>query len=565
MKKLMMSFAWLLLSSVCAAQNLSGIWKGKMTVDTPRYDINLELALDDDNQGNITGYLTRTVVLNDTFFYSLIKVKGIIKDAQLVIEDAGMVANNFPERRTGIKQTTVFRLDEWHKGSSVNVLTGQWSTNRVKGFMGLSGVVQVERLDSYDNTQIFRRLEDRQLLSKVRFLQSVVQPQPDKQAIAATGRNTTDKQTSNKPQGKVADTQTELSSTTAPNLTAANPQPALKNPVLQVPPSISPTTPADTSAAALQPTLAREKAGKSDSTGISSANPSPLGKTNVSAPGMEKANVATVTTSEPVRQAKNTTDTVATQLAAYKPTPNSAPVAAKPNTAAPGAAPTKQQQAMASKAPAAEKPAPVTQVAPAAADPNAQRVVTTQPQAGNRPLYNPEPAVKPATSTPVAAQPTSTPTIARNETANQPAVKPAKDGMLPATQQETRPVASDEKVAVVQARPLELINTFDVRSDSLVLALYDNGEIDGDTVSVFLNDKLVISKQGLSATAFRKTIYFEPDMRDSIKLVLFAENLGRIPPNTGLLLVYDGDLRYEVYFSANLKSSSAIILRRKRD
>ena len=45
---------------------------------------------------------------------------------------------------------------------------------------------------------------------------------------------------------------------------------------------------------------------------------------------------------------------------------------------------------------------------------------------------------------------------------------------------------------------------------------------------------------------------------------MYAENLGRIAPNTGLLIVQDGDKRHEIRFSGDMQKSSAIIFRRQR-
>lgn len=103
------------------------------------------------------------------------------------------------------------------------------------------------------------------------------------------------------------------------------------------------------------------------------------------------------------------------------------------------------------------------------------------------------------------------------------------------------------------------------KSDSLQITLYDNGEIDGDTVSVLLNGKVIIAKKGLDTKPNSYTIYFDRDSPDSQMLVMYAENLGSIPPNTGLLVVREGASVYEVRFSADLKTNAAIILRRKRD
>ncbi|MEO6667982.1 MAG: hypothetical protein ABIN36_00815 [Ferruginibacter sp.] len=114
-------------------------------------------------------------------------------------------------------------------------------------------------------------------------------------------------------------------------------------------------------------------------------------------------------------------------------------------------------------------------------------------------------------------------------------------------------------------RTLETIQTVVFKSDSLKLTLYDNGDVDGDTVSILLNGKVILSKQGLSTNAVNKTIYFTPDMGDSLQLVMYAENLGAFPPNTGLLIIKDGRDRYEIRFSGDLKKNAAIILKRRRD
>lgn len=103
------------------------------------------------------------------------------------------------------------------------------------------------------------------------------------------------------------------------------------------------------------------------------------------------------------------------------------------------------------------------------------------------------------------------------------------------------------------------------RSDSLELSLYDNGEVDGDTVSVLLNGQLILEKQGLKTSAIKKTIYVPAGQSDSLTLVLFAENLGKYPPNTGLLVVHDGEDVYQVRFSADLRQNAAVVFKRRKN
>ena len=117
--------------------------------------------------------------------------------------------------------------------------------------------------------------------------------------------------------------------------------------------------------------------------------------------------------------------------------------------------------------------------------------------------------------------------------------------------------------AEVNSRSTVLQQTVYFSSDSLLISLYDNGEVDGDTVSVLMNGRLIMAKEGLSTKAVQKTIYADKGA-DSIELVMYAENLGSIAPNTGLLVVHDGKSIYEIRFSGDLKKNASIILRRRK-
>ncbi len=116
----------------------------------------------------------------------------------------------------------------------------------------------------------------------------------------------------------------------------------------------------------------------------------------------------------------------------------------------------------------------------------------------------------------------------------------------------------------IENRAIETIQSVNYISDSLVLTLFDNGEIDGDTVSVLMNGAVIMPMVGLSTNAIKKTIYTK-DIKDSIKIVMYAETLGIFPPNTGLLIVNDGTDRYEIRFSGDLKKNAAIVFRKKNN
>lgn len=170
-------------------------------------------------------------------------------------------------------------------------------------------------------------------------------------------------------------------------------------------------------------------------------------------------------------------------------------------------------------------------------------------------VVNAKPAVKknPPATVAVAPKPattTSKPTIPKPETE-----LPTITAAIPLPKLRTVDLAS---------RKIEVIDDITVYTDSLVFSLFDNGEIDGDTVSVVLNGKTIVLKQRLSTRAISQTVYLTPELGDSLQIVMYAENLGLYPPNTGLLIIQDGNRRREVRFSGDLNKSAAILLRRNK-
>ncbi len=83
-------------------------------------------------------------------------------------------------------------------------------------------------------------------------------------------------------------------------------------------------------------------------------------------------------------------------------------------------------------------------------------------------------------------------------------------------------MVSNITAAQVAARKIETIRSVFVKSDSLLLSLYDNGEIDGDTVSILVNANVIFARQGLGTNAIKKTIYFTPDLGGSLQLIMYA-------------------------------------------
>jgi len=117
--------------------------------------------------------------------------------------------------------------------------------------------------------------------------------------------------------------------------------------------------------------------------------------------------------------------------------------------------------------------------------------------------------------------------------------------------------------AVLTARANPLVKQIETEAGEIRLDLYDNGEIDGDTVSIYHNNKLVVSRARLSQKPI--TFYISINAAQPYhELVMVAENLGSIPPNTSLMIVTAGTLRYEVYISSTEQKNAKVVLNLKQ-
>jgi hypothetical protein len=107
-------------------------------------------------------------------------------------------------------------------------------------------------------------------------------------------------------------------------------------------------------------------------------------------------------------------------------------------------------------------------------------------------------------------------------------------------------------------RTNSIVKRFETGPGVIKVELYDNGLIDGDTVSIYHNNKLILSHARLSDKPISFTITIDAN-NPHHELVMVANNLGSIPPNTSLMYVYAGPQRYEVFISSNEQTNAKVI------
>lgn len=194
-------------------------------------------------------------------------------------------------------------------------------------------------------------------------------------------------------------------------------------------------------------------------------------------------------------------------------------------------------------------------------------VIDNQPP-GYKPNETKKPVVTkpPVTKTnPPVKKPVTTnkPPVVQKPPTKEPVVKtiqpPVKNidtatKKIPVTKVTPPPVKVPE---VLKTRSNELVKVLTVSNPSVTVKLYDNGQIDGDIISVYLDNKLIISSQKLTASPI--VVKFNIDNEDEVhELTMVAENLGSIPPNTSLMIVESGTQRFDVRITSTEQKNAVV-------
>lgn len=124
-----------------------------------------------------------------------------------------------------------------------------------------------------------------------------------------------------------------------------------------------------------------------------------------------------------------------------------------------------------------------------------------------------------------------------------------------------KPISPEQQISqALKLRAFEESPIIDVDADSLKVSLYDNGEVDNDSISLFYNRRLVATQQMLSDKPLNFTLLLNDGVNE---ISMFAENLGKIAPNTALAIIYAGEQRFELNLTSTLNTNAAIRFRKK--
>jgi hypothetical protein len=138
-----------------------------------------------------------------------------------------------------------------------------------------------------------------------------------------------------------------------------------------------------------------------------------------------------------------------------------------------------------------------------------------------------------------------------------------KATVLPAGKHIAFPKASTNQEKFT-SRQNKLQMVIPVTAPTIELRFYDNAAIDGDSIAIFLNGHLL--REHILLGGEPQTIKINAaDLQNDNELVLVAENLGSIPPNTSYLVAIVGHKQYEARLFADEGSSALIRFIKEKD
>jgi hypothetical protein len=513
---------------------------------TVRKDQSFEIVLTE-YKGKVYGYSRSEFIVDDTLYYMVKRVKGTIVpgtpsgegDVCEVVDDEIISYNFRGKLDKGIKVTSIFRRNQ---SDSAWYLDGTWKTNATKKYYSVTGKVTLGEEKDLTASKIFPHLEELKLANDIAFYKDRQEGAP----IVRMVKPSTIKTEYSTKIEQLPATNTVAVSTSPPNLERAEMIPpvfAVSKPIIDLPKTETKTITTgsvNVTPAAVTKTIAENKIPDEEVAAV--IKPSiEIQRTDTKNIPATTVTVSSTSTTKTIVESKIPASIATNRV---KPTDNmvdgggvQSEKEIKQEVVT--TAPVKNETVAANN-----KPGNV----PASGN---NKQVETEQNAG----ILPDIIITTKPNNPVALTKPVTETKKQEVVSAKPVV---------AVPLEKKPVVDIiAKAALVAGRKSEFSQIVSFKADSLELSLYDNGEIDGDTVSIYMNGEVILSKQGLKASAIKKTIYITPGNED-FTLVLFAENLGKYPPNTGLLVVHDGDDVYNLRFSSDFEKNAGIIFRRKK-
>jgi hypothetical protein len=102
---------------------------------------------------------------------------------------------------------------------------------------------------------------------------------------------------------------------------------------------------------------------------------------------------------------------------------------------------------------------------------------------------------------------------------------------------------------------------FEITGSRIKLTIWDNGQVDGDRISIMLNGKYLLENYSTVAAPKIIETLLSGNELDTIKII--ALNEGTIPPNTAAIIIETPSEKYQILTHANTNEVRSIYLKKK--
>lgn len=107
-------------------------------------------------------------------------------------------------------------------------------------------------------------------------------------------------------------------------------------------------------------------------------------------------------------------------------------------------------------------------------------------------------------------------------------------------------------------RKVNVLQVIEVSGPQLRLGVWDNGVYDGDIITLYLNGKQLMQRYKVK----KRKAFIDVELSSQRNfLVLHADDLGEVSPNTVAISIFDGRREQVVVMSADLSESGAVLIK----
>jgi hypothetical protein len=124
------------------------------------------------------------------------------------------------------------------------------------------------------------------------------------------------------------------------------------------------------------------------------------------------------------------------------------------------------------------------------------------------------------------------------------------------------PTSNPEETILVtkQNRVADTLQTINTLEKEIKLKLFDNGIIDGDSMSIIYNNVPIAININVTGKAFESEILLD-NKTSNHTITIVAHNLGTIPSNTATVIIEAGEKTYRISASSDCKKNTVIVIK----